>query len=73
MDVVNAEQVRIVEEVGACAVMALECVLAVPKAALPHVRSTIDQRNQTGRHYSCNGQSPYQSFRRSPNPRSNWN
>ena len=69
MDVVNAEQARIAEESGACAVMALERVPAdirkdggVARMSDPKMIKEICRCC----HHSCYGQGPHRPLCRSP-------
>lgn len=69
MDVVNAEQARIAEEAGACAVMALERVPADIRAQGGVARMSDDQRDQTCRYDSGHGQSSDRPLRGGADPR----
>ena len=69
MDVTNAEQARIAEEAGACAVMALERVPADIRARRrrgPHGRARQDQRDPGGRDDPGDGQGAHRPLRRGP-------
>ena len=72
MDVVDAEQARIAEDAGACAVMALERVPADIRVAgrrRAHVRSADDPRDPGGGHDPRDGEVPDRPLRRGADPR----
>ena len=71
MDVVTAEQARIAEEAGACAVMALERVPADIRAARrrrAHERPRADPRDHGGGHHPGHGQGAHRPLRRGADP-----
>ncbi len=73
MDVTNAEQARIAEDAGACAVMALERVPADIRAEGGVSRMSDPEKIMEimdTRHHPCHGQSPYRALCRGANPRS---
>ena len=75
MDVVTADQARIAEEAGACAVMALERVPADIRKEWrcgAHERPATDQRDHGSGHNSSDGQGADRPLCRSTDPGSAW-